>query len=405
MFDPYAPDFLRDPYPTYARLRRESPIFHHPTWDLTFFARHADISAILRDRRFGRDIRHAVPAGEIDPVVFDRIYPSHLPSWTALVRDSFIDLEPPRHTRIRRLVQSAFTRRASESYRARLVETADRSLAAAIEQGRMEAIADYATPIPLTMIAELLGVPGADQPRLVAWSHAIIRVFDQGCTETEGAAAETAIVEFVGYLADLLADRRARPRTDLVTALAQAEIDGDRLTDQELIATCILILNAGHEATVQAIGNSLLALSRHRDEYHRLRGDPGLVPTAAAELLRYDTPLQMFERWVLEDLVWGDIDLTRGRKVGLLFGSANRDPARFDQPDRLRLDRLDNPHVSFGAGIHHCVGAPLALIELEVAIARFAAAVGEFEVEIAHPERTASLVFRGVKTLPMTLTR
>ncbi len=401
-FDPYDPEFLRDPYPTYRRLRAAPPFFDE-AWGLTFFSRYDDVTGILRDRRFGRDVRHAVPREEVDPDVYERIYPSRYPTWTRLIRDSFIDLEPPRHTRIRRLVQWAFSRRASESYRARMQETADRLLDRALEEGRMEAISDFATPIPLTMIAELLGIPGGDQPRLVAWSHAIVRLFDQGCTETEAEEAERATREFAEYVADLLAERRARPGDDLVSSLVAAEMDGDRLSEDELVATCILTLNAGHEATVQAIGNGILALARDPEAFRWLRSHPEALGTAVEELLRFDTPLQMFERWVLEDLEWEGTPLRRGTKVGLLFGSANRDERRFVDPDRLDLSRADNPHVSFGGGIHFCVGAPLARVEMEVAFGTLARRVARIEGPDVEPERVPSLVFRGVRALPVEL--
>jgi cytochrome P450 len=402
-FDAYAPEFVDDPYPTYARLRAESPVFHDDTWGLTFFARHGDVAAILRDRRFGRDVRHAVPVEEVDAEVYGRIYPPELPNWTRYVRDSFIDLEPPRHTRIRRLVQWAFTRRASESYRRRMQETADRLVERALEMGSMEVIADYATPIPFTMIAELLGVPGADQPQLIDWSHAIVRVFDEACTAEEGLRAETAVVEFVGYVRELLDRHRASPVDDLTSALIAAEVEGDHLSDDELAATIILTLNAGHEATVQAIGNAVLALARDPDEYRRLRVDPGLLATATDELLRFDTPLQMFERWVLEDVDWQGVELRRGTKVGLLFGSANHDESVFEIPHRLDVGRVDNPHVSFGGGIHFCVGAPLAKIELEVALGTLARRVAGLELTTERVDRVPSLVFRGVRALPVAV--
>lgn len=345
-----------------------------------------------------------VPADELDPQVARRTYPPHLPEWTKYIRGSFIDLEPPRHTRIRRLVQWAFTRRASETYRQRLVTAADGIVEEALGRGRMEAIADFATPIPLTMIAELLGVPASDQDQLVAWSHAIVRVFDEGHTEAEGMAGEAAVKDFAAYVRELLADRRAHPGDDLVSALIRAEHDGDRLDEDELVATCILTLNAGHEATVHGIGNALLALSRDTGEFRRLQSRPDLLTTAADEVLRFDSPLQMFERWILEDLEIAGVRLERGHKVGLLFGSANHDEAVFANSETLDVGRVDNPHVSFGGGIHYCVGAPLAKIELEVALSSFTQHVGAFNVEVT-PDRVRSLVFRGVTELPLALSR
>jgi cytochrome P450 len=403
MFDSYAPAFIDDPYPTFARLRAESPVFFDERWGLTFFTRHADIHGILRDRRFGRDVRHAVPRGEIDNDAFDRIYPQRYPMWTAFIRESFIDFEPPDHTRLRRLVQSAFNRRASESYRPRLEATATRLLDEALERGEMDAVADYAEPIPLAMIAELMGVPETDQSLLVNWSHRIVRLYDQACTDEEGDEAEEATAQFAEYTRAMVARRRSDPTDDLVSALAHAEVDGDRLTDDEVIATSILALNAGHEATVQAIGNGLLALARNPDEYHRLHADPGLMATALDELLRYDTPLQMFERWVLEDLDWNGTPLRRGTKVGLLFGSANHDGTVFADPEHLHLNRATNPHISFGGGIHYCVGAPLAKVELDVAFSHLSRRVASIELTSEHLDRTPSLIFRGVRQLPLIL--
>ena len=406
VFDPYSDEFQEDPYPTYVRMRAKTPVFYDDDWELTFFTRHADVAGILKDRRFGRQVTNAVPPEEIDRDLFDRTHPPHLHNWTRLIRGSFIDLEPPQHTRIRRLVQGAFTRRSAESYRSQIEELASSLMNVAIESGRMEAIADYATPIPLAMIGSMLGVPSEDHRRLVAWSHAIVRVFDKQCTPAEALAAEQAVTEFADYLVEHFSFRREHPGDELIDALIAARFEGDRLSQEELVATCILVLNAGHEATVHAIGNSLLALASHPQQLRWLRDHPGATAGAVDELLRYDSPLQMFERWVLESLTWGDdsngVILRRGTKVGLLFGSANRDERAFADPVALDLSRRDNPYVSFGGGIHHCVGAPLAKIEMEVALAEFARRVGDFTIP-DQLERVPSLVFRGVKTLTIEI--
>ena len=320
-----------------------------------------------------------------------------------LIRDSFIDLEPPRHTRIRRLVQWAFTRRASQSYRPRIEAEAHRRLDVAQQTGTMEAIADYATPIPLVMIAELMGVPPADQPLLVEWSHRIIRVFDEGCTPEEGESAEQAGIDFRDYLRDLIRSHRSAAGDNLLSHLIRARHRGDALSEEELISTAVLVLNAGHEATVQAIGNGLMALAAHPDQWRRWRSDRRITTTAVDELLRYDTPLQMFERWVTEDLEWSGAELRAGSKVGLLFGSANRDEKVFARPDRLDLGRAPNPHVSLGGGVHFCVGAALAREELKVAFEVLADRVRWFEPRPVPHERIPSLVFRGVRRLPIKL--
>ena len=388
-FDAYDPGFVADPYPVYTRLRSESPVFRDEEWGLTFFARHADVSAILRDRRFGRDIRHVAPEA-----VSHRTYPTHLPNWYRLIRGSFIDLEPPDHTRIRGAAAHAFTRRRAEEWRDRIRRQAGTLADSLAGAGEVDLIADFATPIPITVIADLMGTPASEHRRLLDWSHAIVRVFDLNVTPEEERAAEAAVTEFSDHLRDLIAARRRSPDDDLISELATAP---DGLPDDDLVASCILVLNAGHEATVHGIGNGALALARHPDASRRLAARPDLASTAADELLRYDTPLQMFERWVLEDLEWDGVPLRQGDKVGLLFGSANRDPEAFDSPDELILDRQRNAHVSFGGGTHFCLGAPLARIELEeafVALARHGITLVD-----AEPPRTPSLVFRGAGSL------
>lgn len=402
-FDPYAPDFLDDPYPTYARLREESPVFYDPRWELTFFTTHADVSAILKDRdRFGRDFRHRMAVGAVDPDLYRRIYPPQWPTWARYIRESFIDLEPPRHTRLRRLVSQAFTRRSSEIFRGQLESAADRVLQPALEQGRIEAIDDLATPIPLAMIAELMGIGADDQPRLVEWSHAIVKVFDQGVTPEEGDAAEKATADFVGFLEDLIRQRRSRRGNDLISAMIEIDEAGDTLTDEEIVGTSILTLNAGHEATVHAIGNGLLALASNPTAYQDLRVG-GDIAGAVDELLRYDSPLQMFERWVLKDTEISGHQLKAGSKVGLLFGSANHDRDPFGaSSETLELSRSPNPHVSFGAGLHYCVGAPLARVEMEAALGVFVRRVRSMAM-VAAENRIESLVFRGVGRLELAI--
>ena len=403
-FDPYSPEFLDDPYPTYSRLREETPVFYDPEWELTFVTRHHDVSAILKDReRFGRDYRHRLTTAEVDQHLHDRIYPSSWPTWTRYIRESFIDLEPPRHTRLRRLVSKAFTRRSSEVFRPRLEAATDRLLDTALESGQLEAIRDLATPIPVAMIADLMGIPAEDHPRLLEWSHAIVKVFDQRVTDEEGAAAEAATRDFVSYLEGIISLRRAQAGDDLISAMIQVEDEGDTLTDEEIVGTAILTLNAGHEATVHAIGNGLLALARHPSDYAALHRGEVPISAAVEELLRYDSPLQMFERWVFGETEIDGRRLPVGSKVGLLFGSANRDDAVFGPSGAgLDLSRSPNPHLSFGAGVHFCVGAPLATVELEATFGRFAARVRSIDL-VEATDRIESLVFRGVQTLALEL--
>ena len=248
------------------------------------------------------------------------------------------------------------------------------------------------------MIAELMGLPARDHQQVLDWSHAIVKVFDQNVSDADGEAAESATREFVAYLEEVVDMRRKSRGDDLISSMVDVEDAGDTLTDEEIVGTSILTLNAGHEATVHAIGNGLLALARDDGQYRRLHKGEAGVETAVDELLRYDSPLQMFERWVLVDTEVAGVRLAKGSKVGLLFGSANHDPEVFGDPERLDLARQPNPHVSFGAGLHYCVGAPLARVELEAAFGSFASRVAGVELREASG-RIHSLVFRGLENL------
>jgi cytochrome P450 len=399
-FRPYEPGFIADPYPTFDEMRSVEPISYQERFDLTLFSRYADVKAILRDRRFGRDALHVMSEDQLkhpSPVL--REYPV----WTRFNRTlGFIDLEPPDHRRLRGLVSRAFTPKRVEALRPRARELTDQLAAAAAERGSIEAITEFATPIPLTIISEMLAIPEPDRAQLLDWSRAIVGLYELDAAEDNGPAAEQATIDFVEYLRGQVAQRRAHPGDDLMTALIEAEEQGERLSEDELIATCILLLNAGHEATVHGIGNGLQALAAHPDQFELLRRHPAHAAGAAEELLRFDTPLQMFERWVLEDADWEGHQLERGSKVGLLMGAANRDPERFVEPGRLDITREDNAHVAYGGGIHACLGAALARIELQETFGAVARHATTIEVSGEAP-RHDSFIFRGVTALPMTL--
>jgi len=380
-------------------------VFYDETWDLTFVAAHQEISGILRDRnRFGRDFRHKLDVDAVDPVVHRRIYPPQWPEWTRYIRESFIDLEPPRHTRLRGLVSKALGRRSSESFRPSITAAADGLLDRALEDSSMEAISSFATPIPVLMIADLMGIPASDHPRLIQWSNQIVKVFDQNVSDADGEQAETATREFVAYLEEVIARRRVNRTDDLISTMIEVNESGDTLTDEEIVSTSILTLNAGHEATVHAIGNGLMALAANPAQFQRLRTGEVSPATAVDELLRFDSPLQMFERWVLEPGVdLAGLSVEPGHKVGLLFGSGNHDESTYGPTsDDLDLARTPNPHLAFGAGLHFCVGAPLARVELEAAFESLARKVESFEIASVGP-RMESLVFRGVTELNLAL--
>ncbi|MFI2617441.1 cytochrome P450 [Streptomyces sp. NPDC018584] len=395
IFTPAAPEFVADPYPAYARLRAAGRAHYNAPTDQWLIPHHADVRALLRDRRLGRTYLHRFTHEE-----FGRPAPppEHEP-FHVLNDNGMLDLEPPTHTRIRRLVAKAFTPRTVEELRPYVAELADSLVRGLATDGGGDLAARVAEPLPVAVIAQMLGIPESDRPLLRPWSAAICGMYELNPSEETAARAVTASLEFSAYLRELIAARRAKPGDDLISGLIAAYEDGQSLSEQEMISTCVLLLNAGHEATVNATVNGWYALLRHPDQLAALRADPDrLVPTAVEELLRYDTPLQLFERWVLDDIEIGGTVIPRGSELALLFGSANHDPTVFTRPGELDLARRDNPHVSFSAGIHYCVGAPLARVELAAsmrALLRWAPALRL----AGEPRRAPGFVIRGFREL------
>ncbi|MEV7124946.1 cytochrome P450 [Streptomyces sp. NPDC093260] len=397
-FDPWDPAFVADPYPAYAELRARGRVLRYEPTDQWLVPRHADVAALLRDRRLGRTYRHRFTHEE-----FGRTPPppAHEP-FHVLNDHGMLDLEPPDHTRIRRLVSKAFTPRTVERLKPYVHELAGRLVGALVEAGGGDLLADVAEPLPVAVIAEMLGIPEADRPLLRPWSAAICGMYELNPSGETAARAVRASVEFSEYLRELIAARREKPGEDLISGLIAAHDEGDRLTEQEMISTAVLLLNAGHEATVNATVNGWWALFRNPDQLAALRADLALVPTAVEELMRYDTPLQLFERWVLDDVEIDGTTIPRGAEIAMLFGSANHDPEVFAAPDRLDLARRDNPHISFSAGIHYCIGAPLARIELAASMTALLDRAPALALA-AEPERKPNFVIRGLEGLAVTV--
>ncbi|WP_455360723.1 cytochrome P450 [Streptomyces sp. SYSU K21746] len=394
-FDPWSPRFVADPYPAYAELRARGRAHRFAPTGQWLIPHYADVSALLRDRRLGRTYLHRFTHEE-----FGRTPPpaAHEP-FHVLNGNGLLDLEPPDHTRIRRLVSKAFTPRTVERLAPTVQRLAAELVGNLVADGGGDLVEAVAEPLPVAVIAEMLGIPESDRPLLRPWSADIVGMFELNPTEEAAARAVRASVEFSAYLRELIAVRRKAPGDDLVSALISAHDEGDRLSEQEMVSTCVLLLNAGHEATVNTTANGWWTLFRHPDQLAALRAAPdALLSTAVEELMRFDTPLQMFGRWVLDDIEVGGTVIPRGSEVALLFGSANRDPARFAHPDTLDLARTDNPHITFGAGIHFCLGAPLARLEL-------AASFGTLLREApglrpaAEPEWQPGYVIRGLREL------
>ncbi|MBW5485298.1 cytochrome P450 [Streptomyces bambusae] len=394
-FDPWDPAFVADPYPAYAALRAQGRAIRYEPTGQWLVPHHADVSALLRDRRLGRTYLHRFTHEE-----FGRIAPppEHEPFHT-LNDNGMLDLEDPAHARVRRLVSKAFTPRTVEQLAPTVTRMARRLVDAFVADGGGDLLTAVAEPLPVAVIAELLGVPEADRAPLRPWSADICGMYELHPSEETARRAVRASLEFSAYLRELIAERRKNPGGDLVSALIAAHDDEGRLSEQEMISTCVLLLNAGHEATVNTTANGWWTLLRHPAALAALRADPALLSTAVDELLRYDTPLQMFERWVLDDIEVGGVVIPRGSEVALLFGSANRDPARFARPDTLDLGRTDNPHVSFGAGIHYCLGAPLARVELAASFGALLADTTPPLRLVREPQWREGYVIRGLREL------
>jgi cytochrome P450 len=393
-FAPHEPSFVADPYPAYAALRAAGRIHYYADTDQWIVPHYADVNSLLRDRRFGRTYHHLATHQEMgrpEDAAEAREF------WY-LIRNGILDMEPPDHTRVRRLVAKAFTPKMVHGLRPTIQRLMDALVDPVAGAGEFDLIREVAEPLPVTVIAELLGIPEGDRHHLRPWSAEICRMYELHPTEDDARAASAAAVEFSDYLRDLIGERRKRAADDLISELVRVVDEGDRLTEDEMIGTCVLILNAGHEATVNVTGNGWWALFRNPDQLKVLRQDPSLVPRAVEELMRYDTPLQMFERWVLEDSDICGVIVPKGQELALLFGSANHDPAVFDRPEALDLRRDPNPHMGFGAGIHFCLGAPLARVELDVSFSTVLRRMPGMEL-VAEPEWKPNYIIRGLKEL------
>lgn len=346
-------EFVQNPYPFYERARTCGPFFRWSDYGLVCTGNAAAVNAIFRDRRFGRE--------PISPPVV----PPHLAPFYAVEAHSMLELEPPRHTRLRNLVLRAFTSRRIAELAPDITSLA-KELAEAAPDGPFDLLKHFAQPLPVRIIARLLGVPEEMAPDLLLWSNAMVGMYMAGRTRAMEDRAVAATEAFVGFLRSYVEMRRARPADDLITHLISAESNGEKLSTEELITTCILLLNAGHEATVHTVGNGVKTLLESRTPLTTLA--PDNVEATVEEILRFDPALHMFTRWAYDDIEVMGHTFHHGDQVGLLLAAANRDPGIWDDPGRFRPDRPVKPHASFGAGLHFCVGAPLARLELQIAL-------------------------------------
>jgi pimeloyl-[acyl-carrier protein] synthase len=387
-FNPFLPEFHANPYPFYHRLRESDPVHQSPMglWVLT---RYDDVVLLLRDPRFGREAF----APLLSTVYGQEGSGANLPR-SMLFRD------PPDHTRLRNLVNRAFTPRVVENLRPRIQQIVEQRLDRVQAAQEMDLIGDLAYPLPVAVICEMLGVPVGDHERIRQWSADVARSLDAiglpsdaGIVE-RGRAGRQALAE---YFLELIPDRRSRPQDDLLSLLITAEEQGDRLTEGELLAMCILLFIAGHETTVNLIGNGMLALLQHPEQCARLRDEPALIQGAVEELLRYDSPVQRTAR-----IAAGPVEIGGRTIIVAAIGAANRDPAHFPDPDRLDITRHDNRHLAFGFGIHFCLGAPLARLEGQIAIGTLLRRMPRLSLATSTPEWRESSTLRGLKRLPVT---
>jgi cytochrome P450 len=399
--DPFGllkPESLQNPYPVYARLRAEAPVYFSEALRAWLLTRYEDVLAAFREPRLSSRLTSGY-GKQLPPAVLEQLAPvlRNLASWA-------IFTDRPEHTRLRGLLNKAFTPKVTENLRPRIQALVDELLDAVAPGGRMDVIADLANPLPVIVIGELLGLPREDRHLLKAWSDMLVGFL--GATRITPelfAEAVRGIVSMEDYLRQMIAERRKRPGEDLLSRLLTAEEQGSLLSEQELLSTCTLVLFAGHETTTNLMGNAVNALLEHPDQLEVLRREPGTVVSAIEEVLRFDSPLQRQMRRPSEDIEVGGQRIPKGQTVVLMIGSANRDPAQFPEPDRLDVRRQENRHLTFGMGAHFCLGAPLGRLEAQLALGTLLRRFPGLKRAEGTPHRVENLSLRGLESLPVLL--
>ncbi len=391
----FTPEVRANPFPFYQRLRDQQPVYD-TGFGLWLVSSYEHCHAALRDERFSADFHTMSDYEQTMADVGRDTAVQKLMERLMLFRD------PPDHTRLRGLVQRAFTPRMVEGLRARVVEVSDELLSEVEPRGQMELISDFAWQLPVIVIAEMLGVPPSERGRFREWAADLALAFDLGMTPERAEKADAAQIAFSEFFLALVEERARDPRGDLLTAMAAAEEEGERLSSEELVSNLALLLIAGHETTMNLIGNGTLALLRHPDQLRRLRERPALIPDAIEELLRFDGPVQLAIRFTHEAVELGGTVVPKGARVMLLLGAANHDPARFPNPDVLDVTRGDRNHLAFGGGPHYCLGNALARLEGAVAIRALLERFPRLELAVEEPEYRQTMTLRGLKELPLS---
>jgi len=390
MIDLKDPEFIADPYPFLAQLRAEEKPIWHEDLGIYLAATHRDASEVLRNKSLGR-------------IYVDREPDSDWKTFNWLHSESILESEPPKHTRLRGLISKAFNRNRIESLRPKIEEIVDELLTELTTAGpTFDLISNYAEPLPVRIIAELLGFPRSEEHLLRPWSQAIVKMYEISPSEAVQQEARKAAAEFSQYVHDLMLARKSNPGCDLISELAQVEEAGERLSTNELIATCVLLLNAGHEASVNGFGNGMVALLNNQKQRELLFNAPDKHgETALEEFLRFDSPLQLFERTAKEDVEISGVKIHEGEKIASLLGSGNRDERVFNSPDLMDITRTPNPHISFGGGIHFCIGAPLARLEMSIALPALIKRFPKLQLS-SEPKRRESFTLRGYERVEVS---
>jgi cytochrome P450 len=399
-YDLFSPTFKADPFPTYAAMRARDPVYAHLAPDgrtIWYVTRYEDVAAVLKDdQRFCKNPMNAQAAGGLPSNKGGAHTRPH-----QLINQNMLFSDPPDHTRLRALVSQAFTPRRVAAVAERIRETAGRLIERMAADGHNDLIAAYALPLPVIVISDMLGIPDADREAVADWSQAIISPGSRGLNYS---ARKRKVRQFMDYLRGLFALRQADPRDDLITALVQAETDGQGLSEAELFSMVALLLVTGHETTVNLVGNGALALLRAPDQLEGLRADARLWPAAVEELLRFDGPVETStSRWARADTEFGGRFMRRGDLMRPVIASANRDAAQFEQPDVLDIGRTDNRHLAFGLGAHYCLGAPLARLEGSIALETLFSKLPDVRLAIPPADLAwrSGVLFRGLRWLPI----
>lgn len=399
-FDPETtlrtPEHRADPHPLYHRMREQAPVLHVPEWDEFILTRYADCEAVLRDARFSSNPKHR--RLEV-PVEMQDVRTQMSEADTSVL----LFLDPPDHTRIRGLVSRAFTPKRVEEMRSRVRTLVDEILDEGEAKGEFDVVLDLGYLVPVTVICQMLGVPERDRHLFHEWSSAATRLLDSVIPQDEMMQALGGAMSIVNYLNEVIEDRRARPGDDLLSALIQAEEEGDKLSESELRAITLLLFVAGHETTMNLIGNGAYALLQNRDQLRRLHDEPSLIGSAVEELLRFDGPVHLTGRTATDDIEVNGFTVERGMQVVTLLAAANRDPERYPQPDRLDLGRADNHHLTFSHGMHYCLGASLARVEGQEAIGALARRFPDMELITTEVRYRDHFVLRGIEELRVSV--